>query len=104
MSFQKGNKLGGRKVGSLSSKTKQWEELSQFILEGGSDKLIQELMKLEGKDYVQAFSSLLGYFKPRLKQVEQTGDAQTEPKVITIIKTFDKDENVKDGYTIEAKK
>ena len=89
MPFKKNNKLGGRTPGAKSNKTKQWEELSKFILDAGSEKLIAELMKLEGKEYVQAFSSLLGYFKPRLKHIESTGELEVSQPIIKIIKTYD---------------
>lgn len=45
-----------------------WENLQQYIEKEGTEKLIAELQKLKGKDFVQAMGSILDYFKPKQKR------------------------------------
>ena len=69
MPFQKGHSLSqGRPKSSKNKKTHQWEEIGNYIRDKGADKLIQELNELEGKEYVQAFTSIIEYFKPKLSR------------------------------------
>lgn len=49
-----------------------WEDLCTFIKTNGSAKLKTEMLKLKGKDYVMAFSSLVEYVKPKLSRQDVT--------------------------------
>ncbi|MGZ5283721.1 MAG: hypothetical protein ACXWEY_15710, partial [Bacteroidia bacterium] len=75
--------------GAISAKTIFWNELSDFVTTGGAEKFKQELMKLEGKEFVQAYSNILEFFKPKLARQEIK--AEIEPEKIkthvTIIRT-----------------
>lgn len=66
-------KMGGRQLGTPNKKTEQWELFTRYLLEGGLQKLEQELMALSGKDYVNAMVNLLEYHKPKLNRSEMTG-------------------------------
>ena len=69
MPFKKNHKLGkGRPLNSKNKKTHQWEEIGNYIRDKGADKLIEELSELKGKVYVQAFTSIIEYFKPKLSR------------------------------------
>lgn len=50
-----------------SEKTKQWDKLGESILSGHSEKVNKELEKLEGAQFIDAYVSLLKYFKPTLR-------------------------------------
>lgn len=63
-------KGAGRKTGSKSKKVKHWEELGQFVLEEGATKYMKYLKKLEPKDYMSRFESILEYFQPKLSRSE----------------------------------
>lgn len=85
----KGKKTGGRKKGAPNTKTAQWETFSRYCLEGGLKKFRQELDKLEGKDYVHAFTDLLEFHKPKLARSDSSVDLTTkgdklEPASVTI--------------------
>lgn len=66
----KGKKTGGRKKGAVNTKTAQWEIFSKYCLSGGLKKFRTELERLEGKDYVTAFTNLLEFHKPKLARSE----------------------------------
>lgn len=68
MPFPKGQSgnPAGRKKGSKDKRTQQWEEFSKFCLEGGLKKFEKELKTLEGKEYINAFLTLLEFHKPKL--------------------------------------
>lgn len=66
---QSGNPKGKPK-GTKSKKTKQWEDLSGHLLGKGADKFITELDKLKGKDYVDAYTKTMEYFKPKLSRTQ----------------------------------
>jgi hypothetical protein len=67
-----------KKKGTKHTRTKikeaiglqNWEGLKKYIEESGSAKLMQEMNKLTGKDFVTAYSSLLEFVKPKLARVE----------------------------------
>ena len=102
MPFKSGNTLGGRKKGSKSSKTKQWEQLGEHLTTTGATRFLKELDKLEGAEYLNIYVKLLSFFKPKIKQVEAAVGDDYKPPVISIIKTYDRDgiEDKDSGYEI----
>lgn len=64
------NNPNGRPVGSRNKKTEQWQVFAEYCLNGGLEKFQEELEKLEGKDYVSAFISILEFHKPKLARSE----------------------------------
>jgi hypothetical protein len=85
--FKKGNKLAGSRLGSPNKKTEQWEQFSQYCLEGGLAKFEKELNTLKGKQFVDCFISILEFHKPKLaRSVDKEGeDIQPEKLTIEII-------------------
>lgn len=74
MKFSEGHKkVGGRKKGTPNKKTEQWEKFSEYCLQGGLEKFEQELNKLEGKQYVDAFLTILEFHKPKLSRTTLEG-------------------------------
>ena len=73
MSAEKGNNYNpkGRPIGAKSVKTMQWEQFAEYCMQDGLEKFSIELNKLEKKEYVNAFLSLLDYFKPKLSRTDQ---------------------------------
>ena len=59
--------MAGRPKGSKSFKNQQWAKLGEYITDTAAKKLIAELSKLEGKEYIEAVGKLLAYFKPKLQ-------------------------------------
>jgi len=49
---------------------KSWADLSDFIDKQGFEHCIRELSKLEGKDYISCYISLLEFVKPKLARTE----------------------------------
>ena len=79
MPFEKGHKkIGGRKEGSTNKKTAQWEVFSEYCLNGGLERFEQELNSLEGKQFVDAFLTLLEYHKPKLARTEVKHELENE--------------------------
>ena len=75
MPFEKGHK-GYKPKGSKAKKTLQWEALGEAIRNEHTEKFNQELAKLEGKDFIQAYSNVLEYFEPKKQRIE--GDIDNE--------------------------
>jgi hypothetical protein len=69
--FEKGN--SGRLPGVKNKRTVQWETFSKYCLEGGLKRFEEELNKLEGKEFVAAFTTLLEFHKPKLARTELSG-------------------------------
>lgn len=83
--FEKGNKIGkGRGKGSQNKKTETWEAFSAFCLDGGLQKFKTELNRLEKKDYVNAFLTLLEFHKPKLARTVDKEGEDVIPSTITI--------------------
>ena len=72
MPFKKGDKkVKGREKGAKNKKTLQWETFSEYCLNSGLAKFEKELNKLEGSSFVNAFTNLLEFHKPKLSRGEQ---------------------------------
>ena len=76
MPWQKGNP--GKPKGANAHRNEQWENFSRFILTKGIAHLEEEMMKLEGKEYVKAVCDIMEYFRPKLARVDH-GNADDEP-------------------------
>lgn len=59
-----------RKVGDQNAKTVQWRKFVSYALNGGLTRFQNELNKLQGKDYVQAYINILEFHMPRLSRVD----------------------------------
>lgn len=79
MPFVKGNpKRGGKVKGSLNKRTvlkqnlglKDWDGLKTFIETEGATKLIHEIRKLKGKEYVTAIHAMTEFVKPKLQRID----------------------------------
>jgi hypothetical protein len=60
----------GKPKGTLSTKTKGWELLKETITTGLTDKFMEEMEKLEGTAYINAYLNVMEYFKPKLSRQE----------------------------------
>ena len=58
---------GGKASGQ---KKRDWNDIGAYLLANGSEKFIQEIDQLEGKEYASAFKDILEYFKPKLARTE----------------------------------
>lgn len=88
MPFQKGQKKqGGRKKGVLnkSKKSDQWDYFTNYCIKGGLIRFKKELDKLKGKQYVDAFLTLLEYHKPKLQRSELIGADKMKLQVEWVI-------------------
>lgn len=79
---QSGNKAGKPK-GTISQKTKFWNEVKEWFMGEGAEKYIKEMKTLKGRQYTEAYSSALEYFQPKLSRVENKVEAE---KTITIVR------------------
>ena len=66
--FQKGNP--GKQKGTISEKTKFWNEMKDFMVNEGAERFKEELMRLKGSQFVYAYSNALEYFQPKLSRAE----------------------------------
>ncbi len=85
--FKKGDKkIAGRTKGTPNKKTEQWEVFADYCLNGGLQRFQQELNSLEGDKFVNAFSALLEYHKPKLARsdVNHSGDISIVAPIIKI--------------------
>lgn len=78
--FQKGNP--GKQKGTISEKTKFWNQLKDFMTNEGAEKYQKELMNLKGKEFIVAYSSLLEYFQPKLIRSEVKTENQSAPAIV----------------------
>jgi hypothetical protein len=88
-SFKPGQTIA-RKPKGPNAKTLVLENFAQTIITGGMEKFQMELMKLHGKDYVNAFMTVFDYVKPKLTRLQVRDDSQNEkvPQV-NIYQVFD---------------
>jgi len=86
MPFQKGKpKTGGKIKGQKNKNTLILETFAESIITGGMEKFQEELNKLSGKPYIDAYSSFFEYVKPKLARTELT-TPPNDPFVIEVIR------------------
>lgn len=85
---QSGNKEG-RKEGSKNLRTKQWEALGEALLTQHSERANQILATCDDDKFLDNYSKLLEYFKPKQQRTEMKmeGSVQTTIKRTVIHKT-----------------
>jgi len=66
----KGKKTGGRHSGTRNKNTLILETFAETIAKGGMEKFQQELDKLSGKDYINAYLTVFEFVKPKLARTE----------------------------------
>lgn len=84
--FKEGNTEGkGRPKGKPNSKTETWNTFAEYCLDGGLERFKNELDRLEKKDYVTAFLTILEFLKPKLaRAVDKDGEDAAIPSKVTI--------------------
>jgi hypothetical protein len=81
---QSGNPAGKPK-GAVSAKTKGWNLLQEAITTTLTDKFMQEMTKLEGAAFINAYLGVMEYFKPKLSRSEvRQENTNVEQVVINI--------------------
>ena len=84
--FPKGKSANplGRPKGAISVKTKIIKLMMDDVISGGGTRFKNEMKKLKGKEYVQAYLAACEFCIPKLARVESTGNEQE----ITITQIF----------------
>ena len=62
--FGKGNK--GKPKGTVNKKTRQWNEIGDYLVNGGSDRFMEIMENSDDDKFKDMFLSVLNYFKPKL--------------------------------------
>lgn len=66
--FAKGNP--GKPKGALSKKTEQWHEIGNYLVNEGADRFIGILRDQEDEKFLQHYTTILEYFKPKQSRVD----------------------------------
>jgi hypothetical protein len=74
MRFEKGNSMGGRKVGSKNKITQDIREAFKKLIEDNIDGLQNDLDSLDPKDRLRLIIDISQYVIPRLKQTDVSAD------------------------------
>lgn len=76
MAFKKGESgnKSGKVKGTKNRKTLILDAFAKMVCEDGMTKFMEELQKLKGKDYVNAYMTVFEYVKPKLARTEVKGD------------------------------
>ena len=62
----------GRPKGSINKRTEKWLQLCDYLMDPGIDKLMNALDALDPKEYVEAYTKILNYIKPKLSSVDSS--------------------------------
>lgn len=53
-----------------------WDKFKSYVEKKGAEKLLTEMNKLKGRDYVVAYSQLLEFVKPKLNRTTLEGNPE----------------------------
>lgn len=62
----------GKPKGIISKKQERWNELVSYLMDEGIDRYINAIRNLEDDEYVNRFTQILNYVKPKLQAIDQT--------------------------------
>ena len=91
--FKQGNKLGGRKKGSLNKIQAKVKENMTLIVEGNVEEFQRRLNALSDNDFVKAYLSCAKYVIPTLKSQEVKMDVRDESAPTWLIELSEEDED-----------
>ena len=60
----------GRPKGCINKRTEKWHQLCDYLLDEGTERLMNALENLEPKEFVDAYTKILCYIKPKLSSVD----------------------------------
>lgn len=92
MAFQKGKSgnPAGRKKGTVTKRTQIVQTFADAIVAGGTSRFKKEMSKLTGRQYVDAYLTLLEYSLPKKARVEHSIEGDTV-RVVQVFKIGDKE-------------
>ncbi len=67
----------GRPKGTITRKTQILQNFCDDILTGNGQRFKEEMAKLQGKDFINAYLALMEYSMPKMARVEHTGDGES---------------------------
>ena len=77
----------GRPKGAISKTTQKWNQLCDYLLDEGTERLMLALEQLEPKEFADAYTRILSFIKPKLNSVDSN---QTTQMRIVIENELDK--------------
>ncbi len=80
MANNTGKKFGGRKKGT-PNKDNELKKFLKDLANDSTEKLEQELNKLEGKAYIDAMFTLMEYVQPKLSRAEVVAEIETKESI-----------------------
>ena len=84
MGLKKGqtNNKEGRPTGSKNKKTKEWEQLGEFITNEGAKRVIKYLHSIkDDKEFFDKYTLLINYFKPKMQSTQLDANVK-KPTII----------------------
>ncbi len=79
MGFKKGNThSNGRPKGSLNKVEGRTKAFIRKLIEDNEDKMLRELLKLEGKAFLESMKDFMEYIQPKLSRTEVEASVKTE--------------------------
>jgi hypothetical protein len=83
--FKKGESgnPNGKPKGALSSKTKMWEALGEYVVTQGAERAMAALHAMDDEEFLKNYLTMLEYFKPKQARVTHAGD-ESSPVIIQI--------------------
>lgn len=71
----------GKPKGAKSKKVATWDNFVDYCMSEGLVKFKTELSGLKGKQFTDAFTALLEFYKPKLTRTQHSGDQDNPIKI-----------------------
>jgi hypothetical protein len=84
-----------RKKKSYSTKSEQWDELGDSIITFHARRFNKALADLDDGEFIDAYTKVLEYFKPKLARKEVRQEITPEERVLTIEIVGEKQKQIK---------
>lgn len=68
----------GRPKGSFNAKNAEIRDFIQLILTEGKEKFREEMMKLSGKQFIEAWTTLIEFSTPKLSRTEVKAEVENK--------------------------
>ena len=78
----------GKPKGTISHKTRSWQDLCNYLLNEGVEKYLKYVETLEPQEFTKEFKDILNYIRPRLAQTNI--DANVKGKLESLVIKWEK--------------
>ena len=78
----KSNNPAGRPKGIKDKRVQAWESIGEYLVGKGAERALEIMQRSSDAEFMAQFEKLLQYFRPKLKQVDETANHDVTIRIV----------------------